>query len=116
LAAAIAILVVAAAGTASAIAIGARPARREAAHRIANPKIPPMVMDEGGGGPSTPFFPSAADTNVHRTIPSTFFMTSESCGRCHTDIYEQWKSSMHHFSSFNNQWYRKSIEYMQDTI
>ena len=23
---------------------------------------------------------------------------------------------MHHFSSFNNQWYRKSIEYMQDTI
>jgi len=21
---------------------------------------------------------------------------------------------MHHFSSFNNQWYRKSIEYMQD--
>ena len=116
LAAAIAILVVAAAGTASAIAIGARPARREAAYRIANPKIPPMVMDEEGAGPSSPFFPSAADTNVHRTIPSTFFMTSESCGRCHTDIYEQWKSSMHHFSSFNNQWYRKSIEYMQDTV
>jgi Tfp pilus assembly protein PilF len=23
---------------------------------------------------------------------------------------------VHHFSSFNNQWYRKSIEYMQDTI
>jgi tetratricopeptide (TPR) repeat protein len=23
---------------------------------------------------------------------------------------------MHHFASFNNQWYRKSIEYMQDTI
>src|SRR6185436_1508973 len=116
LAAAIAILVVAAAGTASAIAIGARPARREAAYRIANPKIPPMVMDEEGAGPSSPFFPSAADTNVHRTIPSTFFMTSESCGRCHRDIYDQWKSSMHHFSSFNNQWYRKSIEYMQDTI
>jgi Tfp pilus assembly protein PilF len=41
-------------------------------------------------------------------------MTSESCGRCHRDIYEQWNSSAHHFSSFNNQWYRKSIEYMQD--
>ena len=27
--------------------------------------------------------------------------------------YEQWKSSMHHFASFNNQFYRKSIEYMQ---
>ena len=23
---------------------------------------------------------------------------------------------MHHFSSFNNQWYRKSIEYMQDVV
>ena len=43
-------------------------------------------------------------------------MTSESCGRCHTDIYNQWKSSAHHFSSFNNQWYRKSIEYMQDVV
>ncbi len=43
-------------------------------------------------------------------------MTSDSCGRCHTEIYDQWKSSMHHFSSFNNQWYRKSIEYMQDVV
>jgi tetratricopeptide (TPR) repeat protein len=41
-------------------------------------------------------------------------MDSESCGQCHKDIYEQWKSSMHHFASFNNQFYRKSIEYMQD--
>jgi hypothetical protein len=25
-------------------------------------------------------------------------------------------SSAHHFSSFNNQWYRKSIEYMQSRV
>ena len=50
------------------------------------------------------------------TIPSNFFMTSETCGRCHKDIYDQWNSSAHHFSSFNNQWYRKSIEYMQDVV
>jgi hypothetical protein len=31
-------------------------------------------------------------------------------------IYDQWNSSAHHFSSFNNQWYRKSIEYMQDVV
>src|SRR6202044_2132308 len=49
-------------------------------------------------------------------IPSKFFMESDSCKRCHEDIYNQWNSSAHHFSSFNNQWYRKSIEYMQDTI
>jgi hypothetical protein len=49
-------------------------------------------------------------------IPSEFIMNSESCKRCHADIYKQWFSSMHHFASFNNQWYRKAIEYMQDTI
>jgi hypothetical protein len=47
-------------------------------------------------------------------IPAKFFMTSAECGRCHKDIYNQWNSSAHHFASFNNQWYRKSIEYMQD--
>jgi hypothetical protein len=36
--------------------------------------------------------------------------------RCHKDIYQQWKSSMHHFASFNNQFYRKSIEYMQSVV
>ena len=30
------------------------------------------------------------------------------------EIYNQWNSSSHHFASFNNQFYRKSIEYMQD--
>src|SRR6185503_7742757 len=83
---------------------------------IRNPSVVPASMNEEGAGQSSPFFPSSGDTNVHRTIPANFFMTSDSCGRCHTDIYKQWKSSTHHFSSFNNQWYRKSIEYMQDTV
>jgi hypothetical protein len=61
----------------------------------------------------SPFSPPPPPTTGN-TIPSNFFMTSETCKRCHADIYEQWNSSMHHFSSFNNQWYRKSIEYMQD--
>ena len=43
-------------------------------------------------------------------------MTAEECGRCHKDIYDQWRSSAHRFSSFNNQWYRKAVEYMQDTV
>ena len=84
------------------------------AHRIVNPLVPPAAMEAEGGGPSSPFFPSSARTNVGGTIPANFFMTSASCGRCHKEIYEEWKSSAHHFSSFNNQWYRKSIEYMQD--
>src|SRR5207248_2109414 len=75
-----------------------------------------IAMDNEGGGPGTPFFPSSGRTNVGGTIPSDFFMTSAACGRCHKEIYDQWSSSMHHMSSFNNQWYRKSIEYMQDVI
>jgi tetratricopeptide (TPR) repeat protein len=83
-------------------------------YRIVNPLNPPLAMDGEGGGPGSPFFPSSSRTNVGGTIPSNFFMTSASCGRCHKEVYEQWSSSMHHMSSFNNQWYRKSIEYMQD--
>ncbi|HEX3526078.1 MAG TPA: tetratricopeptide repeat protein [Thermoanaerobaculia bacterium] len=84
--------------------------------RIHNPLIVPASMQEEGGGPKSPFFPSSAKTNVGGIIPSNFFMDSATCGECHKDIYAQWNSSAHHFASFNNQFYRKSIEYMQDTV
>ncbi|HET9410068.1 MAG TPA: tetratricopeptide repeat protein [Candidatus Sulfotelmatobacter sp.] len=85
-------------------------------NRIQNPTMPPETMNGEGDGPDGPFFPSSAQVYGHEKIPSKFFMESDSCKRCHEDIYNQWFSSAHHFSSFNNQWYRKSIEYMQDTI
>ena len=78
--------------------------------QIRNPMIAPLSMDGEGAGPTSPFFPSSANTNVNHTIPSPFFMDSELCGTCHVDIYNQWNSSSHHFASFNNQFYRKSIE------
>ena len=84
--------------------------------RIENGALAPASMNEEGDGPAGPFFPSSAQVYGEREIPSKFFMESESCKRCHEDIYNQWFSSAHHFSSFNNQWYRKSIEYMQDRI
>jgi hypothetical protein len=90
--------------------------RAPARHRIVNPSTPPVSMDGEGSGPKSPFFPSSGETNVGGTIPSNFFMTSQHCGRCHKDIFDQWNASAHHFSSFNNQWYRKSIEYMQDVV
>jgi Tfp pilus assembly protein PilF len=108
--------VVLVAAGAAAIERGGREARWRSAYRIANPTTPPQTMEGEGAGPTGPFFPSSANTNVNGIIPATFFMTSESCARCHRDIYEQWSSSAHHFSSFNNQWYRKSIEYMQDVV
>jgi tetratricopeptide (TPR) repeat protein len=89
--------------------------RREE-YTIRNPDVVPTRMEDEGAGPKSPFFPSSANTNVNGIIPANFFLTSATCGRCHTDIYDQWNSSAHHFSSFNNQWYRKSIEYMQDVV
>src|SRR5258706_484537 len=83
---------------------------------IKNPTLPPATMDAEGDGPQGPFFPSSAQVYGGQKIPSKFFMESESCKRCHEDIYKQWYSSAHHFSSFNNQWYRKSIEYMQNVV
>jgi tetratricopeptide (TPR) repeat protein len=85
-----------------------------AQYTIVNPPTPPETMRAEGAGPHSPFFPSSAQTTAGGTIPANFFMTSAACGRCHREIYEQWDASAHHMSSFNNQWYRKSIEYMQD--
>jgi tetratricopeptide (TPR) repeat protein len=93
-----------------------RRAHPDPAMRIHNPTAVPVSMSDEGGGPKSPFFPSSAKTNVGGIIPADFFTQSDTCGECHKDIYRQWKSSVHHFASFNNQFYRKSIEYMQDTI
>lgn len=91
-----------------------RQAFPEPSERITNAIQVPTDMNGEGGGPQSPFFPSSAKTNVGGVIPSNFFMDSAACGECHKEIYEQWKSSVHHFASFNNQFYRKAIEYMQD--
>jgi tetratricopeptide (TPR) repeat protein len=82
-------------------------------HRIVNPNVVATSMDEEGDGPNGRFWPSSAKTNV-KTIPSRYFMDSKQCGTCHAEIYQQWESSVHHFASFNNQFYRKSIEHMQE--
>ncbi len=84
------------------------------AYRVNNPAISPATMDNEGDGPQGKFFPSSAQTTDGKNIPAEYFLQSKACERCHADIYKQWESSSHHFSSFNNQWYRKSIEYMQE--
>ncbi|MBI1983728.1 MAG: hypothetical protein HYS61_05985, partial [Acidobacteria bacterium] len=77
-------------------------------YTVRNPATPPLSMEGEGGGAASFMFPSSAQTPDGKPIDSTFFMNSESCKKCHEDIYNQWFSSMHHFASFNNQWYRKS--------
>ena len=82
---------------------------------IHNPATAPLSMEHEGAGEGSLAFPSSAQTADGKTMPAEFFLNSEACKPCHTDIYNQWQDSMHHMASFNNQWYRKAIEYMQDT-
>ncbi len=106
-------------GLFAAVAFGVWWARNipwQSSFRIGNPKIAPATMNEEGGGAAGPFFPGSVEVANNAKIPKKFFMESETCKQCHQDIYHQWEGSAHHFSSFNNQWYRKSIEYMQDTV
>jgi len=110
-----AVFVLVAAGT-TAGASWVRTVPWERANRIRNPLIAPADMDAEGDGPAGLFFPSSAQTKHGGHIPADYFIESNACERCHQDIYHQWLSSAHHFSSFNNTWYRKSIEYMQDTV
>ena len=112
----IGLVAAAAAGLSAPLLRAARDAEWRETHRIENPVRPPASMAEEGAGASSPFAPSSAATNTGGTIPADFFLTSETCGRCHADIYDQWNASAHHFSSFNNQWYRRSIEYMQEVV
>jgi tetratricopeptide (TPR) repeat protein len=114
LAATVALLIVA--GVVGYGAQALRVNRWASANRIQNPKLPPDDMNGEGDGPQGHFFPSSAQTKHKGYIPPNYFVESQACERCHQDVYKQWQSSMHHFSSFNNQWYRKSIEYMQDTV
>ena len=93
-----------------------RELRWQRSYQIKNSPMPPASMEGEGDGPEGPFFPSSAQTAHGGLIPARFFLESEGCQRCHADIYQQWASSAHRFASFNNQWYRKSVEYMQDVV
>lgn len=81
-----------------------------------NPPAPVSMEGEAMGGADGPFFPSSISNAHDGLVPSSIYMDPQSCGRsgCHPDVLEQWDSSTHHLGSFNNQWYRKSIEYMQE--
>ena len=82
-----------------------------------NAGLPPATMaGEAMGGAEGPFFPSAAETGDGALIPEEFFLGSEECGRCHGDITREWSESAHRFASFDNPWYRRSIEYMQGVV
>ena len=94
----------------------------------------------GAPNPESPFFPSPVTTTTggflsarilhkgdlpdlsvfHRETNEYGFSASqslgaESCARCHPDIVAQWEVSAHRFASFNNPFYRRSVELTRET-
>ncbi|HEY3998371.1 MAG TPA: multiheme c-type cytochrome, partial [Candidatus Xenobia bacterium] len=63
---------------------------------------------------NSPFFPSEASSSTGGVLPVNLLLESQQCAQCHADIYRQWSESAHHFSSFNNPWYKASVDYMRD--
>ncbi len=62
-----------------------------------------------------------SDVNkIRQEVNGQGFATSvligaEKCERCHADTVEQWASSAHRFSSFNNPFYVATLEYLRNT-
>ncbi len=56
-----------------------------------------------------------AETRAKGFAPS-YFLGAQSCQRCHADIVQQWSTSAHRFSSFNNPFYRKAVELTREKI
>jgi len=90
--------------------------------------------------PSSPFFPANTTTSSGGFFPariitkgergdfariredierlgfaSTVTIGAETCRRCHADIVAQWEASAHRFSSFNNPFYRASVDRLRET-
>ena len=63
------------------------------------------------------FFPSPGSTQSGNYITAAKINRSARCGTsgCHPDIYQQWSQSAHRFSSFNNPFYKASVDYLLST-
>ena len=63
------------------------------------------------------FAPSPGTTLSGGYLKAESINRSERCGTagCHPDIYAQWSQSAHRFSSFNNPFYKASVDYLVST-
>ncbi len=55
----------------------------------------PAEAEEKNEKEKYPFYPSLLTTHTGKPLKSTDFESPEVCRECHTEIYDQWKGSMH---------------------
>jgi len=71
----------------------------------------PRKWNQVGPAEGTNYFhPSLARTTSGNFIPARTLMMEDYCIKCHTDAYQGWFHSVHHFSSFNNKPYLFSVK------
>jgi hypothetical protein len=76
-------------------------------------KPPKRIVNMNG---DTVFFPSSSETFDQGLLNGRKLAANEYCQQCHPDSFHQWERSAHRFSSFNNAFYRKSVELMADQV
>ena len=76
-------------------------------------KPPKRIVNLNG---DTVFFPASSETFDQGLLDAKKLAANDYCQSCHPDSFHQWERSAHRFSSFNNPFYRKSIELMADRV
>ena len=76
-------------------------------------KPPKRIVNVAG---DTVFYPSASETFDQGLLDGKKLADNAYCRQCHPDSFHQWERSAHRFSSFNNPFYRKSVELMADQV
>ncbi len=81
---------------------------------VARLEKPPRRIANVNG--DTVFYPSSSETFDQGLLDGTKLAANAYCQQCHPDSFHQWERSAHRFSSFNNPFYRKSVELMADRV
>lgn len=65
---------------------------------------------------STSLLPSLIKTSHGGPVAEHELMRTDYCRQCHDDSYERWSHSAHRYSSFNNPFYRLSIDNLRQKL
>ena len=76
-------------------------------------KPPRRIVNING---DTVFYPSSSETFDQGLLDARRLAANGYCRECHPDSFHEWERSAHRFSSFNNPFYRKSVELMADRV
>ncbi|HKP58949.1 MAG TPA: multiheme c-type cytochrome [Polyangiales bacterium] len=63
-----------------------------------------------------PFFPSQIRVEGDKPIDAAALADIEACAGCHQEAAREWSASAHAHASFDNPWYRSSVDALRDEV